>query len=53
MGRIQFAGVVDKNNSEGIIMKRSYTLGNRKVAIIGSGFVGSSIAYALAIRDVA
>jgi len=34
-------------------MKRSYTLGNRKVAIIGSGFVGSSIAYALAIRDVA
>ena len=53
MGRIQFAGVVDKNNSGGIIMKRSYTLGNRKVAIIGSGFVGSSIAYALAIRDVA
>lgn len=53
MGRIQFAGVVDKNNSEGINMKRSYTLGNRKVAIIGSGFVGSSIAYALAIRDVA
>lgn len=34
-------------------MKRSYTLGNRKVAIIGSGYVGSSIAYALAIRDVA
>ena len=53
MGRIQLAGVVDKNNSGGIIMKRSYTLGNRKVAIIGSGFVGSSIAYALAIRDVA
>ena len=53
MGRIQFVGVVDKNNREGIIMKRSYTLGNRKVAIIGSGFVGSSIAYALAIRDVA
>lgn len=34
-------------------MKKSYTLGNRKVAIIGSGYVGSSIAYALAIRDVA
>lgn len=33
--------------------KKGYTLGNRKVAIIGSGFVGSSIAYALAIRDVA
>ena len=29
-----------------------YTLGNRKVAIIGAGYVGSSIAYALAIRDV-
>lgn len=27
--------------------------GNRKVAIIGAGFVGSSIAYALALRDVA
>ena len=26
---------------------------NRKVAIIGSGFVGSSIAYALTIRDLA
>ena len=34
--------------------KRSgYTLGNRKVAIIGAGYVGSSIAYALALRDVA
>ena len=34
--------------------KRSgYTLGNRKVAIIGAGFVGSSVAYALALRDVA
>ncbi len=30
-----------------------YTLGNRKVAIVGAGFVGSSIAYALALRDVA
>ncbi len=34
-------------------MKKSYTLGNRKVAIIGAGFVGSSIAYALAIKDIA
>lgn len=33
--------------------QRSYMLGNRKVAIIGAGFVGSSIAYALALRDVA
>lgn len=31
----------------------NYTLGNRKVAIIGAGYVGSSIAYALAIKDVA
>lgn len=34
-------------------MKKSYILGNRKVAIIGAGFVGSSIAYALAIKDIA
>ncbi|WP_034467802.1 L-lactate dehydrogenase [Butyrivibrio proteoclasticus] len=34
-------------------MKRNYIVGNRKVAIIGSGYVGSSIAYALAIKDVA
>ena len=33
--------------------RRGYTLGNRKVAIIGAGYVGSSIAYALALRDVA
>ena len=33
--------------------KAGYTLGNRKVAIIGAGFVGSSIAYALALRDIA
>ena len=34
--------------------KRSgYTIGNRKVAIVGAGYVGSSIAYALALRDVA
>ncbi len=30
-----------------------YTLGNRKVSIIGAGYVGSSIAYALALKDVA
>ena len=29
------------------------TFGNRKVAIIGAGFVGSSIAYAMAVRDIA
>lgn len=34
-------------------MKKLYSIGNRKVAIIGSGFVGSSIAYALALRDIA
>ncbi len=34
-------------------MRKICILGNRKVAIIGSGFVGSSIAYALALRDVA
>lgn len=34
-------------------MKISYAMGNRKVAIIGAGFVGSSIAYALALRDIA
>ncbi len=33
--------------------RQVYTIGNRKVAIIGAGFVGSSIAYALALRDVA
>ena len=31
----------------------AYTVGNRKVAIIGVGYVGSSIAYALALKDVA
>lgn len=30
-----------------------YAVGNRKVAIVGAGYVGSSIAYALALRDVA
>ena len=34
-------------------MRKKYAIGNRKVAIIGAGFVGSSIAYALALRDVA
>ena len=34
-------------------MKTKYKIGNRKVAIIGVGYVGSSIAYALALRDVA
>ena len=34
-------------------MKSIYKIGNRKVVIIGSGFVGSSIAYALALRDIA
>lgn len=30
-----------------------YAVGNRKVAIIGAGYVGSSIAYAMALRDIA
>lgn len=34
-------------------MKTNYNIGNRKVVIIGAGFVGSSIAYALALKDVA
>lgn len=34
-------------------MKQIYKIGNRKVVIIGAGFVGSSIAYALALRDIA
>lgn len=34
--------------------KRIYAaINNRKVAIVGAGFVGSSIAYALTIRDLA
>lgn len=35
------------------MMKSIYKIGNRKVVIIGAGFVGSSIAYALALRDIA
>ena len=31
----------------------SYVIGNRKIAIIGAGYVGSSIAYALALQNVA
>lgn len=34
-------------------MRARYVIGNRKVAIVGAGFVGSSIAYALALRDIA
>ena len=34
-------------------MKPICKIGNRKVVIIGAGFVGSSIAYALALRDIA
>ena len=34
-------------------MKKNYFVGTRKVAIIGAGYVGSSIAYALALRDIA
>lgn len=33
--------------------RKGYKLGNRKVAIIGAGFVGASIAYAMALRDIA
>ena len=36
-----------------MLKKAGYTIGNRKVAIVGAGYVGSSIAYALALRDVA
>lgn len=32
--------------------KKGYNIGNRKVAIVGAGYVGASIAYALALRDV-
>lgn len=33
-------------------MKQKYTFDNRKVVIIGVGYEGSSIAYALALRSV-
>lgn len=34
-------------------MNMKYNLSTRKIAIIGAGFVGSSIAYALALKDIA
>ena len=35
------------------IYKNIQSIGNRKVAIIGAGYVGSSIAYALALKHIA
>ncbi len=32
---------------------RNVAIGNRRVAIIGAGYVGSTIAYALALKDIA
>lgn len=34
-------------------MRPVYKIGSRKITIIGAGFVGSSISYALALRDIA
>lgn len=34
-------------------MKINNIIGNRKIVIVGTGFVGSSIAYSLALRDIA
>lgn len=34
-------------------MSCKVVVGNRKVAIVGAGYVGASIAYALALRDIA
>lgn len=34
-------------------MQTGYAVENRKIAIVGAGYVGSSIAYALTLRDVA
>lgn len=34
-------------------MRKACIVGNRKVVIVGAGYVGSSIAYALALRDIA
>ncbi len=34
-------------------MTRAYTLGNRKVAVIGAGYVSATVAYALSLRDIA
>ena len=36
-----------------IITRGSYEIGKRKVAIIGTGFVGASITYALTLRNIA
>lgn len=36
-----------------MLNSKRYMVGTKKVAIIGAGFVGSSIAYALALRDIA
>lgn len=36
-----------------MIKRTKYKIGNRKVAIIGAGYVGASIAYAMALRDIA
>ncbi len=33
-------------------MRANYIVGNRKVAIAGAGYVGSSIVYALTLRVV-
>ena len=54
MGWIRPASDANKDSDNGVaLMKRNYTIGNRKVAIVGAGYVGSSIAYALTLRDVA
>lgn len=34
-------------------MRPGHQIGNRKAVVIGAGFVGASIAYALALRDIA
>ena len=34
-------------------MRSKYLIGNRKIAIIGVGYVGASIAYALVLKDIA
>ena len=36
-----------------LIIQRNYVVGKRKVAIVSTGFVGASIAYALTLRDLA
>ncbi len=35
------------------MLPSSFSLGKRKVAVVGVGYVGASIAYALALRDIA